>query len=91
VVNPRGVPYDDQRSGTFEPLRHVPEDRVVVLGLVSTKKPRLETEGELKGRIVEDRVSCRSNGSRSARNVGWRPRPKATACPPTISGPNLKS
>ena len=45
--------YDDHRSGTFEPLRHVPEDRVVVLGLVSTKKPRLETEGELMGRIVE--------------------------------------
>jgi methionine synthase II (cobalamin-independent) len=45
--------YDDQRSGTFEPLRHVPEDRVVVLGLVSTKKPRLETEAELKGRIAE--------------------------------------
>jgi len=45
--------YDDQRSGTFDPLRHVPEDRVVVLGLVSSKKPRLETESELRARIVE--------------------------------------
>jgi 5-methyltetrahydropteroyltriglutamate--homocysteine methyltransferase len=45
--------YDDERSGTFEPLRFVPEDRVVVLGLVTTKKPRLETEDELAGRIEE--------------------------------------
>jgi 5-methyltetrahydropteroyltriglutamate--homocysteine methyltransferase len=45
--------YDDARSGTFEPLRHVPDDRFVVLGLVSTKKPRLETVEELRGRIAE--------------------------------------
>ena len=35
--------YDDERSGGFEPLRHVPADRTVVLGLVTTKKPRLES------------------------------------------------
>jgi len=45
--------YDDQRSGGFEPLKHVPEDRVVVLGLVTTKKPQLEAEAELKQRIEE--------------------------------------
>jgi 5-methyltetrahydropteroyltriglutamate--homocysteine methyltransferase len=45
--------YDDARSGGFEPLRHLPEDRVAVLGLVSTKKSRIETEDELKGRIEE--------------------------------------
>jgi 5-methyltetrahydropteroyltriglutamate--homocysteine methyltransferase len=45
--------YDDQRSGGFEPLRHVPEDRVVVLGLITTKKSRMEPEDELKGRIEE--------------------------------------
>src|SRR6266480_4202958 len=45
--------YDDQRSGGFEPLRHLPEDRVAVLGLVTTKKPRLETDDELKHRIEE--------------------------------------
>ena len=45
--------YDDQRSGGFEPLRHLPEDRVAVLGLVSTKKPRLETEKEVEARIDE--------------------------------------
>jgi 5-methyltetrahydropteroyltriglutamate--homocysteine methyltransferase len=45
--------YDDARSGTFAPLRYVPEDKVVVLGLVSTKKPRLETVDEIAARIAE--------------------------------------
>ena len=45
--------YDDERSGSFEPLRFVPDDRVVVLGLASTKKPRLETVDELQRRIAE--------------------------------------
>jgi 5-methyltetrahydropteroyltriglutamate--homocysteine methyltransferase len=45
--------YDDERSGTFEPLRFMPEDRVVVLGLVSTKKERLETVDELVRRTNE--------------------------------------
>ncbi len=45
--------YDDARSGGFEPLRHVPEDRTVVLGLVTTKKPALESGEELKQRIAE--------------------------------------
>jgi 5-methyltetrahydropteroyltriglutamate--homocysteine methyltransferase len=45
--------YDDERSGTFEPLRFVPEDRIVVLGLVTTKKPRLETQDELERRIEQ--------------------------------------
>jgi 5-methyltetrahydropteroyltriglutamate--homocysteine methyltransferase len=45
--------YDDERSGGFEPLRDVPEDRVVVLGLVTTKKGGLEKAEELKRRIEE--------------------------------------
>ena len=45
--------YDDERSGTFEPLRFVPEDRTVVLGLVSSKTPRLETRDQLRARIDE--------------------------------------
>jgi 5-methyltetrahydropteroyltriglutamate--homocysteine methyltransferase len=45
--------YDDERSGGFEPLRHVPGDRFVVLGLVTTKKPRLESAAELRQRIQE--------------------------------------
>ena len=45
--------YDDERSGGFEPLRHVPEDRVVVLGLVTTKTPRREMPDELARRMEE--------------------------------------
>jgi 5-methyltetrahydropteroyltriglutamate--homocysteine methyltransferase len=43
--------YDDARSGGFEPLREVPEDRTVVLGLISSKTPALEDKDELKQRI----------------------------------------
>lgn len=45
--------YDDERSGDFTPLRHVPGDRTVVLGLVTTKKPALESKDMLKRRIAE--------------------------------------
>jgi 5-methyltetrahydropteroyltriglutamate--homocysteine methyltransferase len=45
--------YDDKRSGGFEPLREVPEDRTVVLGLVSSKRPELENKGEIKKRIED--------------------------------------
>ena len=43
--------YDDERSGTFEPLRFVPKSKTVVLGLVSSKKPQLESPGDLARRI----------------------------------------
>jgi 5-methyltetrahydropteroyltriglutamate--homocysteine methyltransferase len=45
--------YDDERSGGFEPLSQVPEDRTVVLGLVCSKKASLESGDELKSRIEE--------------------------------------
>lgn len=45
--------YDDERSGTFEPLREVPEDKVAVLGLVTTKSSRVETIDDLAKRIRE--------------------------------------
>ena len=45
--------WDDARSGGFEPLRFVPKGKVVVLGLVTTKKGELETKDELKRRIEE--------------------------------------
>ncbi len=45
--------YDDARSGTFEPLRFVPKDKTVVLGLVTTKLPELESRDLLKRRIEE--------------------------------------
>jgi len=43
--------YDDERSGDFAPLRFVPKDKVVVLGLVTTKRGELEAKDELKRRI----------------------------------------
>jgi 5-methyltetrahydropteroyltriglutamate--homocysteine methyltransferase len=43
--------YDDDRSGTFEPLRFVPKGKTIVLGLVTTKKGQLEKKDELKRRI----------------------------------------
>jgi 5-methyltetrahydropteroyltriglutamate--homocysteine methyltransferase len=45
--------YDDERSGSFVPLRHVPADKMVVLGLITTKSPRLETPQELTARIKQ--------------------------------------
>jgi 5-methyltetrahydropteroyltriglutamate--homocysteine methyltransferase len=45
--------YDSPRAGSFAPLRFVPKDKVVVLGLVSTKVPRLESTEELMRRIDE--------------------------------------
>ena len=45
--------YDDDRSGTFEPLRLVPRDKTVVLGLISSKKPQLENAEEIARRIGE--------------------------------------
>jgi 5-methyltetrahydropteroyltriglutamate--homocysteine methyltransferase len=45
--------YDDERSGGFEPLAYVPEDKVAVLGLVTTKTGRHETPEELETRIRE--------------------------------------
>jgi 5-methyltetrahydropteroyltriglutamate--homocysteine methyltransferase len=45
--------YDDERSGTFEPLKEVPDDKIIVLGLVTTKTPRRETPDQLTARIRE--------------------------------------
>ncbi len=43
--------YDTSRAGTFEPLRFVPKNKTVVLGIVSSKLARLESKDELKRRI----------------------------------------
>ena len=45
--------YESERAGTFEPLRFVPKDKVVVLGLVSSKLPELEAKAQLERRINE--------------------------------------
>ncbi len=52
-VNGYFLEFDDERSGTFEPLRFVGPGKQVVLGLVTTKKPQLEDSDLLKRRIDE--------------------------------------
>ncbi len=45
--------YDDARSGDFKPLRFMPEGKMVVLGLVTTKRGDLESKDDLKRRVDE--------------------------------------
>ena len=45
--------YDSERAGGFEPLRFVPKGRTVVLGLISTKVPQLESQADLLRRLEE--------------------------------------
>jgi len=45
--------YDDERSGSFEPLRFVPRGKTVVLGLVSSKRPQLESKRDLMRRVEQ--------------------------------------
>jgi 5-methyltetrahydropteroyltriglutamate--homocysteine methyltransferase len=45
--------YDSPRAGSFAPLRFVPQDKVVVLGLITSKEPELEEADQLKDRIEE--------------------------------------
>jgi len=47
------IEYDDERSGGFEPLRFVPPGKMVVLGLVTTKRGELEARDEIRRRIEE--------------------------------------
>jgi methionine synthase II (cobalamin-independent) len=45
--------YDTDRAGGFEPLRFMPKDKMVVLGLISSKEPALESQDDLRRRIEE--------------------------------------
>jgi 5-methyltetrahydropteroyltriglutamate--homocysteine methyltransferase len=45
--------YDTERAGGFEPLRHLPDDRVAVLGLITSKQPALEPADEVRARLRE--------------------------------------
>ena len=45
--------YDDFRSGGFEPLRYFSQDKVAVLGLITTKSPHLEKADDLKRRVEQ--------------------------------------
>src|SRR5258708_30757081 len=52
--------YDDQRSGTFDALHLVPADKVVVLGLVTTKTSRVESPPEITARMPQARTPRRT-------------------------------
>jgi 5-methyltetrahydropteroyltriglutamate--homocysteine methyltransferase len=45
--------YEDERSGSFEPLAHMPDDKMVVLGLVSSKRAEVEPVDVLTARLGE--------------------------------------
>ena len=45
--------YDDERSGGFEPLKYVSENKKVVLGLITSKRPELENKEKIIARIHE--------------------------------------
>jgi 5-methyltetrahydropteroyltriglutamate--homocysteine methyltransferase len=45
--------YDDERSGSFAALREVPEDKIIVLGLITTKNPELESLASLLEKVTE--------------------------------------
>jgi len=55
AVNVHGyfMEYDSERAGSFEPLRHVPKGKTVVLGLVTSKSGRLESKDAIRRRIDE--------------------------------------
>ncbi|KAF8905512.1 hypothetical protein CPB84DRAFT_1771626 [Gymnopilus junonius] len=58
--------YDTERAGDFTPLKYLPLDKVAVLGLVTTKNPKLETVEELKARVSQAAtVLCQGEPSRS--------------------------
>jgi 5-methyltetrahydropteroyltriglutamate--homocysteine methyltransferase len=55
AINVHGyfMEYDSDRAGSFEPLRFVPKDKTVVLGLVTSKSGRLESKDDIKRRIEQ--------------------------------------
>ena len=82
--------YDDERSGDFAPLRFVPADKTVVLGLVTSKTAELEpTTTSCRARIDEaaEYVPI-STSCASARSAASPARSTATRSPRTSSGPS---
>jgi 5-methyltetrahydropteroyltriglutamate--homocysteine methyltransferase len=71
--------YDDERSGSFEALKDVPDDKFVVLGLITTKKPELESNqwltrriGEASRYIAKDRLGLSSQCGFASSVIGNR-------------------
>jgi methionine synthase II (cobalamin-independent) len=68
--------YEDERSGSFEPLAHMPDDKRVILGLVSSKRAGVEPADMLIARIARRPVTPAGNGS---------------GCPPSAGSPRCPS
>ena len=67
--------WDDERSGGFEPLRFVPPGKVVVLGLVTTKRGELEAEDELHAPDRGGVAATSTSTSCASRRSAASPRP----------------
>ena len=81
--------YDDERSGDFAPLRFVPADKTVVLGLISSKVADTGDRSTPLHSVSTKRPStCRSNSCASARNAASAAPCTATTSPRTCSGPS---
>ena len=73
--------YDDNRSGSFEPLRLVPDDKTVVLGLVSTKDGELERRATWSSASTTRVASSQKTNSPSAPSAASPARLSAINCP----------
>ena len=71
--------FDDDRSGGFAPLRFVPPGKAVVLGLVTTKRGRLETPTRSSAASTRPRSTSRSTSSPSPRSAASPPPSRATS------------
>jgi hypothetical protein len=71
--------YDDERAGGFEPLADCPEDKTVVLGLVSSKLPRLKDPEEIAARVEQAAADHPASDWRCRLSAAWPPSWRATS------------
>jgi methionine synthase II (cobalamin-independent) len=71
--------YDDERSGSFEPLRFVPKGKIVVLGLITSKKGALEKKDDIKRRMMRQQSTSTWISLRFRRNADSPRRCSATS------------
>ena len=69
--------YDTPRSGGFEPLQHLPKHKNVILGVITSKFPKMEDEGKIVDRVTEAvKWMCKGSGEtekEALRRVGVSP------------------
>ncbi|MBA2337292.1 MAG: hypothetical protein H0V96_05960 [Acidimicrobiia bacterium] len=83
--------YDDERSGDFRPLRFMPGDKTVVLGLMSSKHPRVEDADEIKRRIDEAAVYVPPDQLALSHQCGFSSTAHGNAIPPPTNGANWRA